>query len=175
MAGKRADRTGSNRTVFEKNARYIYKTREVCGICGLPVDMSLKSPDPMSKTIDHIIPVSKGGHPYDLSNLQLAHRCCNRQKGDKLFIVGRGKEPADKNSPGHQNNPPPVFNPGHRNETDTAMKSGGTDAIPPKAQRPEAARTSGTASAGYKPAELTRAHADNDNLPQHADWSTYTW
>lgn len=38
----------------------------------------------MSATVDHIIPVSKGGHPTDLDNLQLAHRCCNRQKWDKL-------------------------------------------------------------------------------------------
>jgi 5-methylcytosine-specific restriction endonuclease McrA len=35
--------------------------------------------------VDHIIPVSKGGHPSDLSNLQLAHRCCNRQKSDRLL------------------------------------------------------------------------------------------
>ena len=54
------------------------------------MDFSLKYPHPLSPTIDHIIPVSKGGHPSDIDNLQLAHRCCNRQKADKL--VERKKE-----------------------------------------------------------------------------------
>ena len=39
----------------------------------------------MAPTVDHIIPVAKNGHPSDLSNLQLAHAACNRQKSDKLF------------------------------------------------------------------------------------------
>ena len=39
----------------------------------------------MSASIDHIVPVSKNGHPSDMSNLQLAHRACNRQKSDKIF------------------------------------------------------------------------------------------
>jgi 5-methylcytosine-specific restriction endonuclease McrA len=38
----------------------------------------------MSATIDHIIPIAKGGHPSDMSNLQLAHRACNRLKGTKM-------------------------------------------------------------------------------------------
>ena len=39
----------------------------------------------MAPTIDHIIPVAKGGHPSDIDNLQLAHWTCNRQKSDKIF------------------------------------------------------------------------------------------
>ena len=69
---------------FEKNRKRIYATQTVCGICGKPVDFSLKYPHPLSPTIDHIIPLAKGGHPSDIDNLQLAHRCCNRQKSDKL-------------------------------------------------------------------------------------------
>ena len=48
--------------------------------------MSLKSPNPLAPCVDHIIPVSKGGHPSDINNLQLAHWQCNRQKSDKLFL-----------------------------------------------------------------------------------------
>lgn len=70
---------------LEKNRKRIYATQKVCGICGKPVDFSYKYPHPLSPTIDHIIPVSKGGHPSDIDNLQLAHRCCNRQKSDKLI------------------------------------------------------------------------------------------
>lgn len=88
-AGRRSDREGGNRVAYEKARKKILATQTVCGICGKPVDMSLKNPHPMAPTVDHIIPVSKGGHPSDLSNLQLAHRCCNREKSDKLFSSAR--------------------------------------------------------------------------------------
>ncbi len=81
---KRPDKDGSHRAQFDKNKKKIYATQQICGICGQPVDFSLKWPDPMSPTIDHIIPVSAGGHPSDLANLQLAHFTCNRQKSNKL-------------------------------------------------------------------------------------------
>ena len=81
----RPDKDGKHRAQFDKNKKRIYATQTVCGICGKPVDFSLKFPHPLSPTIDHIIPLSKGGHPSDIDNLQLAHRCCNRQKSDKLI------------------------------------------------------------------------------------------
>lgn len=86
MNENRPDRQPGNRGAYEKARLKILKTQTVCGICGKPVDFSLKYPHPLSPTVDHIIPVSKGGHPSDISNLQLAHRCCNRQKSDKLII-----------------------------------------------------------------------------------------
>ena len=81
----RLDRQGQHRTAFDKNKKRILKTQSVCGICGQPVDKTLKPPHPLSPVIDHIIPISKGGHPSDLRNLQLAHWQCNRQKSDKLY------------------------------------------------------------------------------------------
>lgn len=81
----RPDRQGPHRAVFERNKKRLLKSQNVCGICGKPIDMSLKAPHPMSPCIDHIIPVSKGGHPSDIDNLQLAHWSCNRQKSDKLL------------------------------------------------------------------------------------------
>ena len=64
----------------------------MCGICGYPVDKSLKYPDPMSATIDHIIPINKNGHPSDIDNMQLAHFACNRQKSDKVFKEKKEKK-----------------------------------------------------------------------------------
>lgn len=84
MSGKRPDREGTHQAQFRSNKKRIMQTQTVCGICGKPVDKELKHPHPMSPCIDHIIPVSKGGHPSDISNLQLAHWTCNRQKSDKL-------------------------------------------------------------------------------------------
>lgn len=82
----RPDRDGTHRRAFDRNKKLIYATRNICGICGKPVDFSIKDPDPMSACIDHIVPINKGGHPSDIDNLQLAHRCCNRAKSDKLFM-----------------------------------------------------------------------------------------
>ncbi len=84
----RSDRSGPNRTAFEKNRKLIFMTQDVCGICGRPVDKTLKYPDPYAATVDHIIPISQGGHPSDLDNMQLAHAICNRQKWDNVMIKG---------------------------------------------------------------------------------------
>lgn len=80
----RADKHGTHVTQFRKNKEIIYATQEICGICGRPVDKSLKFPDPMSKCVDHIVPIARGGHPSAMSNLQLAHLVCNRAKSDRL-------------------------------------------------------------------------------------------
>ncbi len=84
MRIERADKT-THRSAYEKNRKKVLATQNICAICGKPVDKNLKSPHPLSPCIDHIIPISKGGHPSDINNLQLAHHTCNRQKSDKLF------------------------------------------------------------------------------------------
>lgn len=81
----RVDRAPGNRYLFETNRKIILASQSVCAICGRPVDKSLKYPDPMSATVDHIIPISKNGDPVSLDNLQLAHRCCNRAKSDRIL------------------------------------------------------------------------------------------
>lgn len=84
MARNRPDHDGTHRQAFERNRKIIYASQNTCGICGKEVDFSIRYPHPQSACIDHIIPVSKGGHPSDIENLQLAHWICNRQKSDKL-------------------------------------------------------------------------------------------
>lgn len=59
-------------------------SQDRCAICGRPVNKSLKTPDPEAPEIDHIIPISMGGHPSDISNLQLVHSACNKAKSNKL-------------------------------------------------------------------------------------------
>ncbi|MDR0852362.1 MAG: HNH endonuclease [Clostridiales Family XIII bacterium] len=83
---RRADEEGPHRVAFEKNKKRIYAGEAVCGICGQPVDKSLRFPHPMSKCVDHIIPINRGGHPSDMENLQLAHLSCNRAKSDKIKL-----------------------------------------------------------------------------------------
>ena len=80
----RIDRSGEHRRAFEKNKQKIMATQDTCGICGRPVDKSLRYPHPLAPSVDHISPVSRGGHPSDIANLQLAHWICNRQQSDKM-------------------------------------------------------------------------------------------
>ena len=93
MTMLRPDRVGAHRQAYARNKKRILATQNTCGICGKPVDMSLKNGDPMAPTIDPIIPVAKGGPPSPLDNLQLANWTCNRQKSDKLFKNVEVKKP----------------------------------------------------------------------------------
>lgn len=52
----------------------------VCGICDTDIDPTLKFPNRMSASLDHIIPIVLGGrHSY--ANTQAAHLTCNISKG----------------------------------------------------------------------------------------------
>ena len=91
----RPDHDGTHRLAFERNKRKIFASQSICGICGQPVDKTLKYPDPMSACIDHIIPIDRSGHPSDINNLQLAHWKCNRVKANKLIFpknTAKGEE-----------------------------------------------------------------------------------
>ncbi|MEU0078571.1 HNH endonuclease signature motif containing protein [Micromonospora tulbaghiae] len=54
-----------------------------CGLCGSPVDMSLRKPNLMCPSVDHILPRARGG-TNDPANLQLAHLLCNTTKRDRI-------------------------------------------------------------------------------------------
>lgn len=82
----RPDHDGKHRLAFDRNKKKILASQSICGICGQPVDKTLKYPHPLSPCIDHIIPIDRGGHPSDMDNLQLAHWKCNREKANKLVF-----------------------------------------------------------------------------------------
>lgn len=79
-------RNKSNTRRWQKN-HLIQKFGGMCMICGLPF---AKKKD---ITLDHIIPISKGGFDL-LDNYQLAHYQCNQLKADmtpeefKIFQQG---------------------------------------------------------------------------------------
>lgn len=58
------------------------RDKYVCGLCSDSVDMRLKHPHPGSPSIDHVTPLSKGGHDTP-DNVQLAHLRCNSVKGNR--------------------------------------------------------------------------------------------
>lgn len=73
-----------------KNVRYEVVTESDvinahgtnCHICEGFIDFSLTWPHPKSKSMDHVIPIAKGG-THVLANVKLAHLTCNLRKSDK--------------------------------------------------------------------------------------------
>lgn len=73
--------TGRNTAARDRDRNAIRRTKPPCGICELPIDYTLRTPDPESFEVDHIVPLNKGGIDQ-LANKQAAHRRCNRAKSD---------------------------------------------------------------------------------------------
>ena len=57
----------------------------ICHLCNEPVDMSLPRRSHYGATLDHVIPIAKGGLDSE-DNVKLAHWICNVRKSDKLEI-----------------------------------------------------------------------------------------
>lgn len=77
-------RTRKRNGIYEKiNSLEIYeRDKWICQLCQENVDEILKYPNPMSATLDHVIPLVAGGsHTKD--NVQLAHLGCNRKANGK--------------------------------------------------------------------------------------------
>lgn len=66
-----------------KSAEIYVRDKWICGICGEGVNKDLRHPDPFSPSLDHVIPLARGGH-HLRSNSQLAHLCCNKRKNSLL-------------------------------------------------------------------------------------------
>lgn len=56
----------------------------VCHICGEPTLTGARVPHPLAPTLDHVVPLSKGGD-HTLANVKLAHFKCNCAKSDRLM------------------------------------------------------------------------------------------
>lgn len=55
-----------------------------CCICHSPIDFTLKDRDPMMVSLEHVVPLSRGGeHSY--ANTALSHLRCNLSKGAKTL------------------------------------------------------------------------------------------
>ena len=68
----------------------------------------------MSFEVDEIVPVSKGGSPYDRGNVAPAHRICNERRGNKPLPSRRKRMPR----------------PGERPVMDTASGHGSESPLP---------------------------------------------
>lgn len=80
---------------YEKFSRESVFERDgwVCGICGEHIDRGASFPDPLSVSLDHIIPLAMGGG-HVRENVQCSHLVCNMRKG-----VSDGSRLADSGPP----------------------------------------------------------------------------
>lgn len=53
-----------------------------CALCGQGIDPALKWPDPMSQSLEHIIPLALGGE-HSKENCTIAHLSCNSRGGTR--------------------------------------------------------------------------------------------
>lgn len=63
-----------------------------CGICGKSIPKKALYPDPLSPSLDHVVPLAQGGK-HEKRNAQAAHFMCNSTKsdvshGDQLVLFG---------------------------------------------------------------------------------------
>lgn len=70
------------------NEKVVYlRDGWICQICHEKVDKRFKYPNPKSASLDHIMPLSKGGsHAY--KNVQLTHLVCNLTKFTSILPQG---------------------------------------------------------------------------------------
>lgn len=80
--GNKARRRGAT-TICSVSPLEIYERDNwTCGICELPVDPNEAYPEPGSPSLDHIVPISRGGS-HEPGNVQCAHLYCNIVKGNR--------------------------------------------------------------------------------------------
>jgi 5-methylcytosine-specific restriction endonuclease McrA len=69
--------TFSHEAVFERDGW-------ICYLCHTPVDREVAWPHPLMPSLDHVVPLSRGGE-HSRANTKLAHLGCNLSKGTKLI------------------------------------------------------------------------------------------
>ena len=70
---------------YHVDALELWKNSDqTCIVCGDLIDEGINHPDPMSRTIEHIIPIARGGK-HEESNIAFSHLGCNLRKGRRLL------------------------------------------------------------------------------------------
>lgn len=63
--------------------------RQPCWLCGHDIPPGLDARHPDSFTLDHLVPLSKGGSLLDPANARAAHRRCNSARGNRTSVRQR--------------------------------------------------------------------------------------
>ena len=80
---KRNPRNGNGHRRRKLRAQVLAE-EDQCWLCGRYVDKDLPAGHPRSAEVDEVVPVSRGGSPYDRANCRLACRICNQRRGNGM-------------------------------------------------------------------------------------------
>jgi 5-methylcytosine-specific restriction endonuclease McrA len=97
IAWKASNREAANEAEHRRRARKMgggseridrlavwERDRGHCWICERRIDAELTFPHPLSPSIDHVIPLNRGGG-HVMSNVAMSHLRCNISKQDKIL------------------------------------------------------------------------------------------
>ncbi|WP_431728579.1 HNH endonuclease [Verrucosispora sp. TAA-831] len=79
---RRARLRGSQAEKFTKASIFV-RDGWRCGICGRKIRRSLEHPHPLSASLDHIVPLSRGGR-HSRDNVRATHLRCNLKKNARI-------------------------------------------------------------------------------------------
>lgn len=68
---------------YRRLVDWLRAQRQPCWLCGHNIDYALSAKHPLSFTLDHEQPLSRGGDLLDRANARAAHRRCNSAKGNR--------------------------------------------------------------------------------------------
>lgn len=61
---------------WQRIRKQLLAENDICWLCG----------HPGADSIDHVVPIRRGGEPFELSNLRPAHFGCNSRKRDRPVV-----------------------------------------------------------------------------------------
>jgi len=83
-ARRRARKRGADGRIEDVSFGEVWgRDSGLCWLCSEPIDVQAAVPDDLAGTMDHVIPLSRGGgHTFE--NVRLAHFICNSRRGDRV-------------------------------------------------------------------------------------------
>lgn len=77
-----SNRPGRSGAAWLKARKAVLEHATHCAICGRPLVPDAPARSRWSSSVDHITPLSKGGHPHAIDGLRATHYGCNSRRGD---------------------------------------------------------------------------------------------
>lgn len=108
-----ASNGGRTGNTYLADRAWVINHYDHCCICGEPVNKKLAGTHPLGPTLEHVIPLARGGQHHP-NNWGLAHRRCNTEKGDRLpeeLPHFAGVNPEGEGSKNLSTNPTPPQSP----------------------------------------------------------------
>ncbi|MEU1302802.1 HNH endonuclease [Streptomyces shenzhenensis] len=68
---------------YRRLVDWLRAQRLPCWLCGHNIGYELDARHPLSFTLDHEVPLSRGGDLLDPANARSAHRRCNSARGNR--------------------------------------------------------------------------------------------